>query len=178
MSVRLALFAILLTLFACDLPGYGLLFRSARGPVPTLPPSVQAARRMESAIALIAEVNVAREQEGIRPLEPKADLIEVASQRGADMIERDYFEHIDPLSGTAEAERLMRTQGYTGLLGEVLFASTVEIDELPAAAVTAWLDSEENRSTLLEPQYRYTGAAVVKHERWWYVIQVFAERGP
>lgn len=133
---------------------------------------------MDAAIALIAKVNLAREQEGGSPLEPKADLVDIAARRGADMIARDYFDHVDPLAGTVEAERLMRAQGYTGLMGEVLFASTVELDRLPDAALSAWLDSEENRSTLLEAQYRYTGAAVVKGDRWWYVVQVFAERGP
>lgn len=178
MSARLALIALSLAWLGCALPGTEWLDRASPKPDQARASNAREARRMEAAVALIAQVNLAREREGVETLQPKAGLIAVAGRRASDMIAEGYFDHVDPLSGTVEAERLMREQGYTGTMGEVLFASTASLADLPDEAVSAWLDSQENRSTLLDEAYRYTGAAVVDEGSWWYVVQVFAGRAP
>lgn len=141
-------------------------------------PSNEQARELNAAVSLMVEANLARQEEGLEPLRPRPDLMDIARQRGEDMIEQGYFEHVDPETGSVEAQRLMRRQGYTGELGELLFASTVDLDEVPRATIRAWLDSDENRQTLLDPDYQYTGATVVQSDAWWYVVQVLAERAP
>lgn len=130
----------------------------------------------QAAVGLIVEVNRARQADGLDSLAPRADLMAIAEQRGQNMVERGYFAHVDPFSGRVEAERLMREAGYTGALAEVLYASSAELAELAQISAAAWLANPENRETLLAPDYRYTGAAVVDVGSWWYVIQVFAER--
>lgn len=134
--------------------------------------------QLNAAVSLMVEANLARQEEGLEPLRPRPDLMDVARQRGEDMIERGYFDHVDPDSGSVEAQRLMREQGYTGELGELLFATTVDLHEVPRATIRAWSDSEDNRQTLLDPDYQYTGATLVRSEAWWYVVQVLAERSP
>lgn len=179
MSGRMGVFAAALFLLACAVPGAGWLSQSAAQPAPaSAVANGGEARRVEAALTLIAQVNLARQREGSDRLEPRVSLVRIAGQRASDMVDQGYFDHVDPVSGTVEAERLMRAQGYTGSLGELLFASTASLQNVPAAAVEGWLGAERNRDTLLDPSYRHVGAAIVDHGSWWYVVLVLAERGP
>ncbi len=179
MRVRQVLLLLSMTWSSCSFVGrIPLRVPSRTVAAPEAAPARGESQQLNVAVSLMAEANLARGEADAAPLRPRPDLMEVARRRGEDMIERGYFEHVDPESGRVEAQRLMRARGYTGELGELLFATTVNLDEVPRATIRAWLDSEDNRHTLLDPDYEFTGAAVIQSDAWWYVVQVLAEHAP
>ena len=127
---------------------------------------------------IVSQINALRKQEGLAPLVSTATLMGIAQLRAEDMVARGYFSHDDPRTGLPAPEALLVSSGYTGRVAENLYTSNAPLDQLAAAAVQAWQDSEAHRANLLDSHYRFTGVGVMGDGSMWKVCQLFAEQAP
>jgi len=128
--------------------------------------------------ALLVGVNQRRIDAGLPPLKTNAELTEIAQLRAEDMVVRDYFGHTDPVSGAALVEPLIRSAGFTGRVAENIYATNAPRPTLVDQVVTAWFNSPSHRTSLLDPELRFTGVGLAGDGSWWKICQVFAQRGP
>ncbi len=127
----------------------------------------------------IAEaINRLRVATGVEPLVIDDGLTRIAFARSADMVVRGYLSHEDPLDGSNLPYRLLTDAGYGGLLGENVFASQADLEDLVDEAVDGWLRSPTHRATAMDPSFHFTGVGVLSDGEWWKVTQVFAGQLP
>ncbi len=103
-----------------------------------------------------AGVNNERSTRSIPTLNYNSDLAEAAAYKAQDMITRDYFAHQDP-----DGNYIWPTDvadGYTPytILGENLAINFPDTDSL----MSAWMDSPEHRTNILNPAFQDQGAGV------------------
>lgn len=117
--------------------------------------------------AVLDELNLARAENGLRPLRPDVRLATAAEQHSMDMVESGYFGH-ESSDGSVFWKRIKRfyrprTNPGTWTVGENLFWQTRTVSA--RAAVRAWLRSPGHRENLLEPSFRDVGIAAVRAAR-------------
>ena len=100
---------------------------------------------------LIAGMNAARAEHGLPALEPHETLVDVARERGAEMIERDYFAHTSPEGLTPFAHIEHNQRGCRSWIGEPL-RKFLRLDDAPEGR---WLG---NRGLSGQPQDKYCGS--------------------
>lgn len=102
---------------------------------------------------LMALINQERESRNLSTLLTHQSLLTASFQKSQDMIDRDYFAHIDP-DGNYVWPKIVAA-GYTPykILGENLAVdfSTSE------GVVKAWIDSQSHRANLLHPDFVHQG---------------------
>jgi len=113
--------------------------------------------------ATLCLVNQERARNRELPLQPNAQLEQVAQGHSEEMVEEDYFAHIAPSGltpvGRIEATGYLPNQqvGYT--LGENIAWGTLQLST-PAAIVAAWIASPEHLANILFSPYRDTAIGV------------------
>lgn len=144
------------------------------------PSQADAERRIlaPEAEEVLQGLNRERQALGLPLLEAPPALRDIAFLRAEDMMARHYLGHEDPADGTALAWSLAVAAGYGGRLAEALFATSGPLDEVAASALAAWLADPENRSVLLDPVFRYSGAGMTGDGNWWKVVLLLAEQAP
>jgi uncharacterized protein YkwD len=116
--------------------------------------------------AILAEMNRARQDQGLPPLRPAAGLAAAARRHSLEMARHGFFAHE---SATGEPfwrriGRLYPARGYrTWRVGENLAWGSPDLD--PEQAVQLWLRSPAHRAILLDPRWREVGLAAV-HAQW------------
>jgi uncharacterized protein YkwD len=114
------------------------------------------------AAAVAAQVNVVRQQHGLRALRISVKLNQAAGEHSAQMAKRGYFSH-SSADGTAFWKRIQRFYGSGGFhfwsVGENLLWSSPDVDA--PGAIRMWLNSPEHRANLLSTQWREVGISVV-----------------
>lgn len=137
--------------------------------------------------------NRVREKNGLEKLVWDDDLAEIAREHSNDMIERNYFDHVNP-SGETPTKRALRHRCvlkkelgngyYTEGIGENLSmmpAGNVKdfgyvedkSDSLAKAHVVSWLNSPGHRKNLLEPSYNRIGVGISFNGTHYYATQNF-----
>lgn len=106
-------------------------------------------------------VNDERADHGLPALRARADLSEVARQHSEDMIDRGFFNHVNP-DGEDPFDRL-RDAGVTyNIAGE-----NIAWNNHPNAAevaVEGWMESEGHRENMLRESFTHTGVGVATSE--------------
>jgi uncharacterized protein YkwD len=141
---------------------------------PARPP----AHAAPTADALLLAVNTRRVEAGLPGLKSTPELTRIAQLRAEDMLVRDYFGHLDPISGTPLVELLLKSEGFTGRVAENLYATDAPEKDVVDQVVSAWFESPSHRANLLDPNLVYTGVGLAGDGTWWKVCQVFAQRAP
>jgi len=113
--------------------------------------------------ATLCLVNQQRTGHGLKPLRENADLQAAAQAHTAQMVRRDYFNHVGP-AGDSPLERVTAA-GYASSaeirdLGENIAAASGSL-ATPAASVAAWMASPPHRAQILNPAFHDTGIGVV-----------------
>ncbi len=127
---------------------------------------------------LLVAVNRRRVEAGLQPLQTLPELTRISQLRVEDMTARGYFGHTDPATGDDLAGPLLKSAGFTGRVAENLFSSNAAVGQLVDQVADAWFDSPSHRANMLDPDFRFTGLAVITDGTWWKVSQLFAQRAP
>jgi uncharacterized protein YkwD len=121
---------------------------------------------------LLDLTNKARADKKLAPLEPNATLFQVARAHSANMAKNNEMAH--ELDGKNPAQRV-RAAGYNFRhVGENVGWS----DGAPVAEVfKGWMDSEEHRKNLLNPDFREIGLGIARSEKGeFYYTQLLGTR--
>lgn len=122
---------------------------------------------------IVREINTARIQMGLSPLEVNAGLNRAAQAKAGDMVQRGYFSHADP-SGAAPWQWIESVGYEYSHAGENLAIGFIEAKKQHAA----WMNSEFHRENILNAQYTQTGIGVaagdIRGESEIVVVQFFA----
>lgn len=114
-------------------------------------------------VATLCLVNVQRARHGERALRPNSALDRSAAEHSADMVARNYFDHVSP-GGETPLERikasayLPRRASY--VVGENIALGTMQL-ATPAAIVASWMKSPGHRANILDGRFRDSGIGVV-----------------
>jgi uncharacterized protein YkwD len=109
--------------------------------------------------------NEARKHARVNPLLPEDGLHECAVVQSADMIERKFFDHINP-SGEDPSDRLARIhRRLVGTAGENIWEATGDSfpnrPDLADLIVDGWMHSPHHRENILRPDFTHLGVGVV-----------------
>jgi len=142
-------------------------------------PSVPVDSLEPVARAVVAATNGERRGKGLRELRPDPTLAELAEAHGRDMLERGYFDHVDP-DGVGPGERVAR--GHRRLVGasreNLWWGSGVpqdDAEQLAAAIVAGWMGSQGHRENLLHPSLTHLGVGVVAAGGEVHAVQLLAD---
>lgn len=120
-------------------------------PITTLTPDPQAAQEM------LALVNKERAKNGLKLLEWREDLAEVARAHSRDMWERHYFGHVNP-DGDDPFDRLTKAGvGYQEAGENLAVAPSTTI------AHQGLMDSPSHRENILRPEFGHVGIGVIRN---------------
>jgi uncharacterized protein YkwD len=128
--------------------------------------------------SILEMANTERQALGLAALSSSSTLMGIAFGRSEDMVGRGYFDHADPVDGHLAAETLLVDGGFGGRLGENLFSYNGPLNDLALDALASWMSGPDERSLILDPDFRLTGVGVMGDGSWWTVTQLFAETGP
>jgi uncharacterized protein YkwD len=141
----------------------------AGAPPVASPPTPEASRVQNQWSAVEKRVleltNAARASARLNPLEAEDVLRECAVSQSADMIERNFFDHVNP-SGEDPSDRVARIhRRLVGTSGENIWMGTGTAysrdPELAARIVDAWMHSPGHRANILRPEFTHLGVGVV-----------------
>lgn len=99
--------------------------------------------------------NTNRVRHGVHNLKWSDDLAEAAREHSTDMIERDFFEHINP-SGEDPNDRLKKKGLYPKACGASLAAGYVDAIYF----YESWMNSLDHRKNNLDERYEFFGAGI------------------
>lgn len=184
-SIWLSIQIALLTLFlaACSWPGAGrtlgaatISAESSQQLVATVQGGAAEPDQVQSAVIdILISTNRIRLGAGQSPLVANSQIMTAAQSRASDMAELGYFDHVHPLRGTAEIERLLRPVFPEARLAELVFLDECELQDLAEFALEAWMADQANREALLDPTYRLVGAGVESGPAGWYTVLALSE---
>ena len=120
---------------------------------------------------VFALTNAEREKNGLKPLKWDETLALLAQVHCEDMIERDFFDHINP-DGETPFDRMKDFDIAYWTAGENIAAGQLS----PEAVMEAWMNSKRHRENILNPNFRSLGISVLKggsHGIYW--VQEFAQ---
>lgn len=120
---------------------------------PDQPPEV---RLLKFEMSVFEEINRERRMHGLVDLTWHEDIARVARFHSANMGNRGFFSHDDPVEGGLK-QRLLRlgVNGWT-LCGENIFKEIGNHDPV-RKAVKGWMKSPGHRRNILNPEFTHTG---------------------
>lgn len=143
---------------------------------------------------ILVYTNKERIEAGLGQVEWSGGLALVARDHSLDMIDRDFFEHVNP-DGQDPTDRFVEMYGYApekalgpaeyivGVgenLGQITFQSDVEgcgeiggPDSAAACQVNSWMDSPAHRANILDAKYTHLGVGAAVTGETHYITQVF-----
>ena len=117
-------------------------------------------------------VNQDRAGNGVAPLAWSASLARVAQFRAQDMLNRNYFSHIDPATGQLAFVQLLHLWGIPySTAGENIAWST---NPSMAAINTMFMNSPDHRANILKAAYHRAGLGVASNGAKTMVVEVFS----
>lgn len=114
----------------------------------------QATKREE----LLAEINKRRAAIGVSPLELSPELEQSAQVKCDDMVERNYYEHVDP-DGRGGLDIAQDSMSRIGYYAENLMKRFMP-DNSAESVFDGWFKSDPHRRAALDPKYTHTGFGV------------------
>lgn len=117
-------------------------------------PAAHPAGPAELVTQILTLVNAARQKAGLRPVRLCEALCWASQEHAEDMSRKNYFQYQGP-DGVHINKRIERI-GYTGETGVDLSRGRTD----PQEVVTAWLENEQTRQSLLSAGYRDLGVGV------------------
>ncbi len=118
-------------------------------------------------------INAERTTRFISALTMDNTLRNVARAHSQDMIDRDFFAHLNP-DGDNVGERLTAAGVRYSMAGENIAWNRGFADPV-AVAVDGWMDSPGHRANILRAEYSHTGIGIaVNSQNAYYFTQVFA----
>ncbi len=115
-------------------------------------------------------VNEERLQHNLPPLTTNATLSRLSGDYACEMIEGNYFEHTDPVTGSTVGSRALATSYYFKKVGENLAGGFTS----PEETMTQWMDSPGHRANILDEDFVEMGTAVRTGGSYrWYWVQEF-----
>lgn len=121
-------------------------------------------------------VNAERRSQGLPPLVLSPELSELARVYSRDMVERSYFDHVDP-EGRRVGARVEQTTGIIWRSVGENIARNRGFDDPAEMAVRGWMQSQAHRENILSAKYAETGVgAWVAPDGTVYVTQIFLTR--
>ena len=119
---------------------------------------------------VLALVNKERAANGMNPVTFDASLAAVADSHCADMINRSFFDHVNPDNETP-SDRLHKAGIEYWMSGENIAAGQTT----PEAVMESWMNSQGHRQNILNPSYKSLGIAKRTGGTYGtYWVQVFA----
>lgn len=101
-----------------------------------------------------------RERVGLSPLQPQAELNQIAQAYSEQMSEQHFFSHVSPAGITLHGRASSYTNGWSNFeLGENI-ASTHEPSDSPAKIFSLWMNSAPHRNNILSPLYNQGGLGI------------------
>jgi uncharacterized protein YkwD len=115
----------------------------------------------EAERATLCLLNAERRARGLGELRPERALRRAALRHSEDMVERDFFEHVNP-DGVDQHERIVRA-GYRLRPGGFSTGENLATGDpgTPAAMVDGWMHSSGHRRNILRPQFDEIGIGIV-----------------
>lgn len=101
-------------------------------------------------------VNVERAREGLDPVVYNQTLENQATEYACEMIVYDFFDHVNPETGTHLADRADEFGYDFRMIGENLAAGQAT----PAQAMWDWMNSEGHRANIMNPDFTELGVGV------------------
>ncbi len=147
----------------------------AQQPTAARSPETDAAARESLSpleLELLSHLNDAREQDELSSLQVCLDLSAVARAHAEEMIEKDYFSHRSPETGTPGARVRRADLDYRSVSENLAGNTGVE------AAHEMLMESSPHRANLLSSSHEVVGLAVVRGGRYgMMMVQMFASTG-
>jgi uncharacterized protein YkwD len=117
-------------------------------------------------------VNLERERAGLAPLTHNQTLEDQATQYACEMIHYDFFAHENPVTGTELRDRASEFGYEYIMIGENLAAG----QSSPAQVMNDWMNSEDHRDNILNPDFTELGVGVRTGGRYGtYWVQEFGQ---
>lgn len=108
---------------------------------------------------VIRLVNVERAKVGCDPLVENATLNAQANQFACEMIQYDFFGHVNPVTGTHLRDRAEEFGYHYQKIGENL-AAVPPNDCTPADVIQYWIGSTGHRKNMLDPEFTEIGVGI------------------
>jgi uncharacterized protein YkwD len=122
------------------------------------------------AARIVDLVNEERQQRGLAPVMTNATLARLSGDYACEMIEGNFFEHTDPITGATVGSRALAAGYYFRKVGENLAGGFTS----PEETMAQWMDSPGHRANILDPDFIELGAAVRTGGTYrWYWVQEF-----
>ncbi|MCH7814025.1 MAG: CAP domain-containing protein [Planctomycetes bacterium] len=122
-------------------------------------------------------LNQYRIDHGLAPLEYSVLLEQAADQHAASMYRDDFFEHLDPITGTGPAERAVAAGFCHEYVGENI-AWGQNTHTRPAEVIDGFSLRPLHNANMLNSDYRYVGLGIFHTENeegdWYWWVQDFA----
>lgn len=136
------------------------------------PPSADVAAAEQYCIDWI---NSERAAAGVAALTRDETLMSIARARVADMIERGYTGHNDPVTGESLGRALMQAAGYTSnYLGENWYGTRQAPPTIVDVAMTWFMTDPPHYRNILSPNYVGVGVGIGFNGQQWLLVQNFA----
>jgi uncharacterized protein YkwD len=119
---------------------------------------------------MFALLNEARRSAGVGPLEPDAELREVALAHSTDMADHHFQAHVSPSTGSPE-DRARRAGLLVAMFGENLSSAPT-----PEVAHEGLMNSPGHRANMLQPLFTHVGIGARKSDTGIVVTMNFARR--
>ncbi len=119
---------------------------------------------------IVELVNEERSQQGLPPVAGNATLARIAGDYACQMIENDFFDHTNPITGSTIGSRALQYAYYFTKVGENLAGGFTT----PEETMSQWMDSPGHRANILDEDFTELGAAVRTGGYYrWYWVQEF-----
>ncbi len=150
----------------------------AATPPPTSTPDANDARCAGATEAaawraeVLDRVNQERLRAGLNPVTRNATLEAQADAYACELITYDYFDHVNPVTGSTLGQRADQFGYSYAFIGENLAAG----QRTPEQAMDDWMNSPGHRANILEPRFTELGVGIQlggSYGRYW--VQVFGE---
>jgi uncharacterized protein YkwD len=172
---NIALTGVLLVCTACTVPA---------GPPPPVNVPVPAAPAPTETVTgvargVLAEVNRARQSNGVSALREDAALTRAAREHSEELAARRTLDHnsTNPARHTMTM-RIDEAGGSWSRAAENLANMSGAASAVPSQTVRMWLSSEGHRRNMLERAYTHTGVGIAIDRRGiWYVTQLYVLPG-
>ncbi|MGQ9024554.1 CAP domain-containing protein [Bacillus licheniformis] len=106
--------------------------------------------------------NAERKKQGLKPLTLDEKLSKVARTKSQDMKDNNYFDHNSPTYGSPFD--MMKKFGITyRTAGE----NIAKGQKTPQEVVKAWMNSEDHRKNIMNPNFTHIGVGYVKDGNYW-----------
>lgn len=101
-------------------------------------------------------LNEERTSRGLDPLTTNTTLEAQAGRYACELIHYDFFDHVNPVTGSTLRDRAEEFNYIFSVIGENLAAG----QPTPLEAMTDWMNSEGHRANILDPRFTEVGIAV------------------